>query len=283
LGLVDKVKVLDNYLKERHLEKEFSKERFDYYGIDYDGSISTESYIQIHKLHLPLEEVEEYEVVIKFEEYQLSGFKSALIDIKNSFVKEFITATIPLVQKIAYGNSLKQKLIRKLEKFRNHKTGRKFAGILSDFINELTVEYIDYEDRDGKSNNSFKYLPKAHWGTLNKLFHALIDNELLGGETAEADFHYIFQNLKVENPVRWIGHTSELKYFIELINRTDLGFEDKGSYKWRIAVKCFLKVSSTPLKTITFTDLRTYKVTPKTKEKLDNILVNKILKTPILR
>ena len=37
MGLVNKAKVLDNFLNERHLEIEFTKEKFDYNGIDYDG------------------------------------------------------------------------------------------------------------------------------------------------------------------------------------------------------------------------------------------------------
>jgi len=277
LGLIDRVKTLDHFLNESHLEKEFTRERFDYNGIDYDGkSIHKESYIQTYKAHSSSEEIIEVEMI--FEEYQIAAFKTALNIIKNGFVEEYISSYIPLVEKIAFGNSLRRHLQSKLEIFRNNESGRRFAGLLSDFIEELSIEFIDSDASTAKNYNSFKYSDKFfHRQTTSKLYKVLIEHNLIGGETMESDFNRIFQNLEIDHPVRWTGQTSELKYFINLINRSDLYFEDRGDYKWRIAVKCFVKVSSRSLKKITYKDLRTYKVTPKSKQKLDNILVNRIL------
>ncbi len=278
MGLVDKVKILDNFLNERHLEKEFTIEKFDYYGKDYNGKlINTESYIQTHKLQLSLEEIIEVEMI--FEAYQITAFKTALENIKNDFVEEYMSSLIPLTEKIAFGTSLREHLQTKLETFRNNINGRRFASLLSRFIDELSIEFIDHNAPDKKDYDSFKYFEKfIHRGIPSKLYKVLIDHNLIGSETKESDFNKAFDNQKIDNPVRWTGQTSELKYFIYLINRMDLNFEDRGDYKWRIAVKCFVKVSSRSLKKITYKDLRTYKVTPKTKQKLDNILVNKILK-----
>jgi len=273
LGLVEKANNLDNFKNERYLEKEFIKENYDYNGADYDrNDINTENYTLTYKTS----ENNIIEVKMVFKEYQISAFKTALKDLKNSFVEEYLTSYIPLVDKIAFGNSLRQHLQNKLETFRNNKTGRIFAGFLSEFIDELSLEYIDVVGPTKKTINSFKYR-YLHRATLSKLYHALIKNDLIGKETKELDFINIFQNKEIDNPVRWTGQTSELIYFIKLINRKDLGFEDTGSFKWRIAVKCFVKVSSSTLKKITYTDLRTYKVTENTKLKLDDILVNKVL------
>lgn len=278
MGLVDKVKVLDNFLNERYLEKEFTKERFDYNGIDYDGkSINTESYIQTHKLHLSSEEI--IEVKMMFEEYQIATFKTSLDILRKSFVEEYISSYKLLVEKIAFGNSLRNHLHAKLESFRSHKTAKKYSNILADFIEDFSSEFVDYLDTRSPNNNSFQYSDKLfHRTTISKLYNVLIKHYLIDEKTLEVDFIKIFKNDKIINPVRWTGQTSELKYFIQLINRRDLDFEDRGNLKWRIAEKCFIKVSDSTLKKITSTDLRTYKITSRTRLKLDEILVNKVLK-----
>lgn len=274
MGLVDKANNLDKFLNERFLEKEFTQERYDYYGADYDNQeINIETYIQAYKVSD--DDIIEREMV--FEEHQISAFKTALKELKTSFVEEYITAYVPLVEKIAFGSSLKQHLEVKLEKFRNNKIGRRYAGLLVDFINHLSIEFVDVIDTDNQINNSFSYSDKLfHRATISNLYKALIEYSLIGAETEEADFIRVFKNQEITKPVRWTGQTSELKYFIQIVNREDLGFKDTVSYKWQIAVKCFVKVSSKNLKKITFKDLRTYKVTPNTILKLDKILVNKI-------
>ena len=150
---------------------------------------------------------------------------------------------------------------------------------MSHFIDQLSIEFVNVIDSNENKNNSFYYLPKfSHRATLQNLYSVLISEGLMGKETKELHFVNLFKNKEVDNLVRWTGQTSELKYFIELINREDFGFENKGHFKWRIAAKCFVKVSSRDLKKITYKDLRTYKITPNTKQKLDDVLVAKILK-----
>jgi len=277
LGLLVKVEVLDKFLNENHLETEFTKEKFEYNGMDYDGkSINTKSYVQTHKLNARQEPIIEVEMV--FVVYQIGAFKAALKDLKNSFVEEYSISIKPLIEKIAFGNSLIELLQKKREIFRNHKTGRRYAGLLSEFIKEVSTEYVK-ADSNEKSNTSFNYREQyRHRATLKKLFNVLIDYGLIGVETKELDFNRIFLNTEVKNPVRWTGSTSELKYFIELINREEFDFEDKKGFKWRIAAKCFLKISSNSLKKITYKDLRTYKITDKTRRRLDEILVTKVLR-----
>ncbi|SHJ66724.1 hypothetical protein SAMN04488007_1043 [Maribacter aquivivus] len=277
MGLVNKVKELDNFLNERHLETEFTKDKFEYNGIDFDGkSISTDSYTITHKVNDTTEEVFEAEMV--FDEYQIGAFKRLLYDLKDSFVKEYSTTYISLIEKIAFGNAFKDHINKKLETFRNHKIGRNYAGLLSEFINDLSIRYIEHDDAKEKKVKSFEFKKKyLHRNTLSKIYTILIDNNLIGAETKEFEFKNIFRNEEVEIPIRWIGNTSELKYFINLINREDLGFVDREDFKWRIAVNCFIKVSSNSLKKITYKDLRTYKATDKSKQKLDKILVSKIV------
>ena len=274
MGLVEKANRIDNFLNERYLEKEFTKERYDFNGADYDGvEVNIESYV--HTIFSS--DGSSMEVNMVFEDYQVSAFKTALDDLKKNFVNNYVTSYIPLAEKIAFGTSLKIHLEKKLEKFRNKASCRKFAPILSDFIIELSIQFIDVIDSSAK-NLSFYYSDKlSHRTTLNKLYNTLITEELISKETEELHFLSLFQNKEVENPVAWTGNVSELKYFIEIINRKELHFEDKGAHKWRVAVKCFVKVSSRTLKKITYTDLRTYKITNSTRLKLDNVLVKNIL------
>jgi hypothetical protein len=274
LGLVEKANRIDNFLNERYLEKEFTQEWYDFNGSEYDGvEVNLESYI--HTIFST--DGSSMEVNMVFKDYQVSVFKTALDDLKESFVDEYITAYIPLAEKIAFGTSLKRHLEKKLEKFRNKVSCRKFAPLLSDFIIELSIQFVDVIDSSAK-NLSFCYSDKlSHRVTLNKLYGTLIFEGLISKETEELHFLSLFQNKEIENPVAWTGNVSELKYFIEIINRKELHFEDKGTYKWRIAVKCFVKVSSRTLKKITYTDLRTYKITNSTRLKLDYVLVKNIL------
>jgi hypothetical protein len=273
LSLIEKVKYLDNFLNERYLEKEFTEIGFDYNGFKYDGSINTESYVQTF-VHL---DGSHDDVDMEFEKFQESRFKSDLVNLKKTILDDYISNYVSLAEKIAFATSLKQNLEAKLEKFRNNKVGRRYAPLFLEFINKFSTEHVEVID-SGSKNSSFYFLDRfSHRDTLNKLFSMLASLDLIPKETKQVDFLKLFDNKKVVNPITWLGNTSELKYFINLINRKDYGFEDKGVFKWRIAVKCFVKVSDRSMKKITFKDLRTYKITKQTKLKLDRLLLNEIL------
>ena len=272
MSLIEKVKYLDNFLNERYLEKEYTKEGFDYNGFEYDGSVNTESYVQTF-FH-PDGSHDDVDMV--FEKFQESRFKSDLIDLKKSILDDYISNYVSLAEKIAFATSLKQNLEVKLEKFRNNKIGRRYAPFFLEFINKFSIEHVEVID-SGSKNNSFHFLDTfSHRDTLNKLYSILISLDLISKETKQVDFLKLFDNKKVINPITWLGNTSELKYFINLINRKDYGFEDKGVFRWRIAVKCFVKVSDRSMKKITFKDLRTYKITKGTSLKLGKMLLGKI-------
>ena len=272
MSLIEKVKSLDNFLNERYLEKEYTKEGFDYNGFEYDGSVNTESYVQTF-FH-PDGSHDDVDMV--FEKFQESRFKSDLIDLKKSILDDYISNYVALAEKIAFATSLKQNLEVKLEKFRNNKIGRRYAPFFLEFINKFSIEHVEVID-SGSKNNSFHFLDRfSHRDTLNKLYTMLISLDLISTETKQVNFLKLFDNEKVINPITWLGNTSELKYFINLINRKDYGFEDKGVFRWRIAVKCFVKVSDRSMKKITFKDLRTYKITKGTSLKLGKMLLGKI-------
>ncbi|WP_053973847.1 hypothetical protein [Polaribacter dokdonensis] len=274
MSLIEKAKFLDNFLDIRYLEKEYTREIYDLKGWDYEGIIiNTEDYVTTFFSA----DGYEYEVKMNFEKYQENKFRSTLNEIKESFRNEYSLSLIPLAEKIAYGTSFKEHLENKLEKFRNHKIGKKYSTLLLEFINEFSIEFVDVIDTKSK-NSSFYFLKTvAHRDTLNKLYRITLKEGLISSDTKQLTFLKLFDNLEVQNRVTWIGSTSELKYFIKLINKTELGFEDKGVYKWRIAVKCFVKVSVRSLKEITYKDLRTYKITDNTNQKLDRLLLNAIL------
>ena len=273
MSLIEKVKSLDNFLNERYLEKEYTKEGFDYNGFEYDGSVNTESYVQTF-FH-PDGSHDDVDMV--FEKFQESRFKSDLIDLKKSILDDYISNYVSLAEKIAFATSLKQNLEAKLEKFRNNKVGRRYAPLFLEFINKFSTEHVEVID-SGSKNSSFHFFERfSHRDTPNKLFSMLTSLDLIPKETKQVDFLKLFDNEKVVNPITWLGNTSELKYFINLINRKDYGFEDKGVFKWRIAVKCFVKVTSRSLRILTYTDLRTYKITDQTKLKLDRLLLHEIV------
>ena len=275
MGLLIKAEKLDSFLIERHLEKEFTKEWYDFNGVDYDGvEVNIESYVQT--FYSPDGSANEVNMV--FEDFQTAAFQTALNELRNSFVEEYVTSYISLAEKIAYGTSLKLHLEEKLEKFRGKKTGVMFAPILSDFISALSIQFVEVIDsRSG--NNSFHFHEQySHKKVLNKLYKLLISEELISKETKEHHFFSLFQNKEVEKPVAWVGTSSSLKLFIQFVNNTENGFEDKGDYKWRIAVKCFVKVSQKNLRKITYTNLRTYKITDKTKLVFGALLEESVLK-----
>jgi hypothetical protein len=272
LNLIEKVKCLDKFLNERYLEKEYTQEGFDFNGFEYDGSVNTESYVQT--FFSP--DGSHNDVEMEFEKFQESRFKSDLIDLKKIILDDYISNYVSLAEKIAFATSLKQNLEAKLEKFRNNKVGRRYAPLFLEFINKFSTEHVEVID-SGSKNSSFHFLDRfSHRDTLNKLFSILASLDLIPKETKQVDFLKLFDNEKVVNPITWLGNTSELKYFINLINRKDYGFEDKGVFKWRIAVKCFVKVSDRSMKKITFKDLRTYKITEGTSLKLGKMLLGKI-------
>jgi hypothetical protein len=95
LSLIEKVKSLDNFLNERYLEKEFTKEGFDYNDFEYDGSVNTESYVQTF-FH---PDGSHDDVDMDFEKFQESRFKSDLIDLKKSILDDYISNYVSLAAK----------------------------------------------------------------------------------------------------------------------------------------------------------------------------------------
>ena len=99
MGLVEKANRIDNFLNERYLEKEFTKEWYDFNGVDYDGvEVNIESYVQT--FYSPDGSANEVKMV--FEDFQTAAFQTALNELRNSFVEEYVTSYISLAEKIAY-------------------------------------------------------------------------------------------------------------------------------------------------------------------------------------
>jgi hypothetical protein len=165
----------------------------------------------------------------------------------------------------------------KLNKFSKNTETSIYVDEFKKFIDKLSREYISHQDDVDKTRSSFKYGDGVtKYNSIRAIYKTLLDSNLIGAETKFEDFEKIFQNKKIDNKVRWIGETSQLKYFIELINRPDLNFYDNKSSKWKIAVKCFIQFSDKNLKKISARDLSTYKTTTNTIDSLDKLIVQDI-------
>ncbi|TDE31576.1 hypothetical protein E0I61_02430 [Flavobacterium ranwuense] len=145
---------------------------------------------------------------------------------------------------------------------------------LNTAIEKLNDDYLNFKNKNTK-NNSFKYKDGTKYNRIRTVFNVLKKEKLIDEQTELLDFEYVFQNKPIEKLIQWIGTTSELKYFIQIINTSEFEFEDNGDQKWRIAVKCFLKIKERSIEKINSKDLRTYKVTEATKVKMNSLIVNK--------
>ena len=220
------------------------------------------------------EEVVDNEVLVTFESFKLQKFKAKIKTIHNEFEilskieKNYYCESLISVLKLISNN------FSKGSEFKDYHTELKLA------IEELSIEYSTHLNKTTK-NNSFKYITGRDNNSFTKiqlLYKVLMENDLIEKETKLNDFELVFKNETIKKLIRWTGSTSELKYFIKIINTPDYGFEDNGDEKWRVAVNCFIKVKKRSIEKVDFKNLRTYKITPATITKLDSLIVKSFRK-----
>jgi hypothetical protein len=154
---------------------------------------------------------------------------------------------------------------------------KQYAVELNNVIEKLNDDYLKFKNKNTK-NNSFKYKDGTKYNRIRTIFNLLKKEKLIEEQTEFLDFEYVFQNKRIEKLIQWIGTTSELKYFIQIINTSEFEFEDNGDQKWRLAVKCFSKTKKRSFERVDSKNLRTYKVTEATKLKMDTLIVNQYFK-----
>jgi len=204
------------------------------------------------------------EVLVTFENFRSQQFK-AKINLINSSLNG-----IPEQQK----KTIYQIVISKLNELQKDLNNN---PDLKGYLEELTMLIKSLNDYNNQStkNYSFKYKDGGTYIKIKNLFDLLKEARLIDNNTVIHDFERVFQNKPIEKLIQWSGDTSQLKYFIQIINTLEYGFEDNGDEKWRIAVKCFSKTKKRSFDQINYKDLRTYKVTETTKYKMNLMVVEK--------
>ncbi|WP_372757892.1 hypothetical protein [Mariniflexile sp.] len=280
MGLIDNINKLDRFFNSNELRIKFNEQYYEFNGMEIpplDQRVNYDEYTVSFGINAGGDKQESKEIH-KLEHYKLSSFKQDLNCLKEVFEYEYLSYEA-LTDKLAFGNSFRNYLLDKLKKFSKNPETSIYVDEFKKFIDKLSREYISHQDKADKTNSSFKYRDGASgYDSIRNLYKTLLANNLIGSETKFEDFDKVFQNKKIDNKIRWIGETSQLKYFIELINRPDLNFYDNKSSKWKIGVKCFVQISNKTLKPISSRDLNIYKITSNTRTLLDTLVVRDIFK-----
>jgi hypothetical protein len=212
---------------------------------------------------------------ITFNGYKLQKFKSKTKLVINEFEK--------LIE--LEGNNICQHFILRLKDvlkdFYKDPEFKEYVVELITVIEKLNDDYLNFKNKNTK-NNSFKYKDGAKYNRISKIFDWLKKEKLIDMQTDLLDFERVFQNKPIEKLIQWIGTTSDLKYFIQIINNSKFEFEDNGDEKWRVAVKCFSKTKKRSFEKIDSENLRTYKVTKTTKLKMNSLIVNEFVAKHLL-
>jgi hypothetical protein len=216
------------------------------------------------------EEVVDNEVLVTFESFKLQKFKTKIKTIHNEF------ETLSEIEKKYYCESLISTLNLLSNNFSKDTEHKNYHIELKLAIEKLSNEYSTYLNRTTK-NYSFRY-NNSSFIKIQILYRVLKENDLIDKETTLNDFELVFKNETIKKLIRWTGSTSELKYFIKIINTSDYGFENNADEKWRVAVNCFIKVKKRSIEKVDFKNLRTYKITPATITKLDSLIVKSFRK-----
>lgn len=215
------------------------------------------------------EEIVDTEVVVTFESFKLQKFKAKIKTIYNKF------ESLSQIEKIYYCESLVSQLKQTSNYFGREPELKFYHPELKLAVKDLSAAYSLYLNKTTK-RNSFKY-NSSSFIKIQILHKVLKNNDLIGNEISLDDFELVFKNEIIKKLIRWTGSTSELKYFIKIINTPEYGFEDTKDEKWQIAVNCFVKVKTRSLETIDYKNLRTYKITPGAINKLDSLIVKPLL------
>lgn len=212
------------------------------------------------------EEIFFNEVLVTLENFRLQKFKSRLVLINNEF------KNLSQIEKIYYLETMMSELKRISIYFSRDFKLKLYSKEIQFILKELTIEYSTFLNKTTRKK-SFKYL-NNDFVKIRLLYKVLKKNGLIGNETNLDDFELVFRNENIKRLIRWTGSTSELKYFIKIINTPKYNFEDTKDEKWQIAVNCFIKIKKRSLETIDHKNLRTYKITPTTISKLDYLIAS---------
>lgn len=265
--LIDDLKEFKN---PEYLVEEFYKEYCNLNNREYDGHFEKLVDFSFTTTLKHFEKTIIHTETITFNGFKLQKFNSKVKLATNEFEK-----LTDLERSNAYQHFI-LKLKEVLNNYCKDPELKEYFEELNTIIENLTRDNLIFKSAITK-NFSFKYKKGHRYDKIRAIFDVLEKEKLIDGNTQVRDFEFVFQNKPIDKLIQWTGTTSELKYFIIIINNSDYGFEDNGDEKWRVAVKCFSKTKKRSLETIDSKDLRTYKVTEATKLKVGSLIVERHL------
>lgn len=263
--LIDDLKEFKN---PEYLVEEFYKEYCNLNNREYDGHFEKLVDFSFTTAGKDFEKTLIHTETITFNGFKLQRFNAKVKLATNEFEKP-----TELKRSNTYQHFI-LKLKELLNDFYKNPEFKQYIEVLNTIIENLTSDNLNFKSTITK-NDSFKYKEGISYAKIRTIFKQLKTEKLIENKTDILDFERVFQNKPIENLIQWIGTTSELKYFIQIINNSDFKFEDNGDEKWRVAVKCFSKTKKRSLETVDSKNLRTYKVTEATKLKMGSLIVER--------
>ncbi|TDE46711.1 hypothetical protein E0I26_01105 [Flavobacterium rhamnosiphilum] len=266
---------LKEFKKQDYLVKEFYEEYCNLNNREDDGSFEELVDFSFTTLLKTSSDTITNTETITFNGFKLQKFKSKTKLVINEFEK---------LTELERNNICQHFILRLkevLKDFYKDPEFKQYVVELNTVIEKLNDDYLNFKNKNTK-NNSFKYIDGTKYNKISKIFDWLKKEKLIDMQTNPLDFERVFQNKPIEKLIQWIGTTSDLKYFIQIINNSKFEFEDNGDQKWRVAVKCFSKTKKRSFEKIDSENLRTYKVTKTTKLKMDSLIVNEFVAKHLL-
>lgn len=270
MQLEKSIEALKEFKKNDWIQKAF-RDLFDKIS-EYEACTPNKNYTQF-TYNSPValnDEIIFNEVLVTFDNFRLQKFKTKINLIQHQFEE------LSQLEKIYYSEVLILQLKQICNDFSKYSELKILNSELKVAIKHHSTQLSIYLKKTTKKN-SFRYSDNS-FAKIANIYKALITEKLIGSEVSLEDFELIFKNQIIQKLIRWTGNTSELKYFIKIINTPEYGFEDMKEEKWQIATNCFLKVKKRSTDTIDYKNLRTYKITPSTIKKLDLLIVIPTLK-----
>ena len=261
---------LKEFKKPDYLVKEFYEEYCNLNNREYDGGFEKLVDFSFTTALKHFEKIFIHTETITFNGFKLQEFNAKIKLAINEFEK---------LTELERNNICQHFILRLKDVLKDFYKGPEFKEYvveLNTVIEKLNDDYLNFKNKNTK-NNSFKYKDGAKYNRISKIFDWLKKEKLIDMQTDLLDFERVFQNKPIEKLIQWIGTTSDLKYFIQIINNSKFEFEDNGDEKWRIAVKCFSKTKKRSFEKIDSENLRTYKVTKTTKLKMNSLIMNEFV------
>jgi hypothetical protein len=95
---------------------------------------------------------------------------------------------------------------------------------------------------DQVSTDSFRYLYYGRYeAKLEDAWDCLVKNGLIARETPRTDFLRVFSGKVVDTPVKWLGFTCDLYYFILLLHTRKKLVRNLKKKVWEVTCKCFVR------------------------------------------